>query len=306
MDETGGETNGLTRLRLDLSYDGSGFHGWAQQPGLRTVQGEVEHALGIVLRTPTSVTVAGRTDTGVHARGQVAHIDVSPRTLADFAPAPRTDPLDALRHRINRILAATSTGEKGSSDVVIHRISMAPEGFDARFSAVCRTYTYRVADTSCIHDPLRRHDTLWTDDALDVAAMNDAARKLLGLHDFLSFCKPREGATTIRTLLALDVSRQSDAIVITAKADAFCHSMVRTLVGALLKVGTGARTPQWVQDRLRAANRNGDTYVAPGFPLVLQNVEYPPDSELAARALTTKNRRDNDCHCGPGASGLEG
>lgn len=261
------------RLRLDLSYDGTNFRGWAIQPGLRTVQGDVESALATILRldTPPSLTCAGRTDAGVHARGQVAHVDL-----------PDVDP-PQLERRLRRLLPA---------DIALRGLSLAPEGFDARFAALERRYVYRICDAPVGPDPLARHSQVAWPRPLDVDAMNSAAGHLLGEHDFASFCKKREGATTIRTLLELSSVRHGDLIETTVRADAFCHSMVRALMGALTAVGEGRFEPAWAGEVLSAAARNARVTVMPAHGLVLEEVTYPDDSGLAARAVQSRRRRD--------------
>ena len=244
------------RLRLDLSYDGSGFSGWARQLDLRTVQAEVEQALDTVLRTSGSaLTVAGRTDTGVHARGQVAHVDVADAG-ARATGRSHEPPLDALRRRLNGVLGP---------DVRVRRVTEAPEGFDARFSAVWRRYAYRVADAPDVVDPLRRGHVLAWSRQLDLDAMNAASQRLLGEHDFAAFCKKREGATTIRTLLDLHWEREPSGLAVgTVRADAFCHYMVRALVGCLIVVGEGRREGSWAAEVL--AGRQRDPAVTRGSP----------------------------------------
>ncbi|HLV55961.1 MAG TPA: tRNA pseudouridine(38-40) synthase TruA [Actinotalea caeni] len=278
-----GEAAATVRLRLDLGYDGSGFVGWAAQPGLRSVQGELERALATVLRLPAvSVTVAGRTDSGVHARGQVAHVDV-PRAAYEATPG-RSDrpPAEALRRRLDGVLP---------DDVAIHEVREALEGFDARFSAVWRRYRYTVVDAAGRRDPLLRGWQLWHPRPLDVEAMDAAARGLLGEHDFLAYCKPREGATTIRTLLDFGWRRVDGALVAEVRADAFCHSMVRSLVGASLAVGEGRWEVTRPRELLDAVRRDSSVAVAPPHGLVLEEVGYPPDGELAARAAVARSMR---------------
>nr|WP_098485504.1 tRNA pseudouridine synthase A [Georgenia soli] len=283
------------RVRLDLAYDGTEFAGWARQPGLRTVQGALEDALTTVLRLhrPARLTVAGRTDAGVHARGQVAHVDV-PREAWEALPG-RSDrtPAEALVSRLAGVLGRGGV-PRGSSDVVVRRAGEAPPGFDARFSAVWRRYVYRVADATALRDPLRRRDVLWHGRELDVAAMDVAARLLLGEHDFAAYCKPREGATTIRTLLELEWRQvpagEPDAglVVATVRADAFCHSMVRALVGASLAVGEGRRPSSWPAEVLAAGVREPSVTVAPAHGLTLEEVAYPDDARLAERAAQAR------------------
>jgi tRNA pseudouridine38-40 synthase len=271
-----GDVSSSVRLRLDLAYDGSGFHGWARQQGLRTVQGELEAAFDTVLRTTgTTLTVAGRTDTGVHARGQVAHVDLDPDTLAAAAGRSGAAPEEALLRRLNGVL---------DSDVRLHRVTVAPAGFDARFSAVWRRYAYRIADAPVVVDPLARSHVLTWPRRLDVDRMNRAAALLVGEHDFASFCKKREGATTIRSLLDLSWERVDGVAVATVRADAFCHNMVRSLVGCLIAVGEGRREPEWAREVLVARARDSAVTVVQAHGLSLEEVRYPPDDELAAQA----------------------
>jgi tRNA pseudouridine38-40 synthase len=266
-----------TRLRLDLSYDGSGFHGWGSQPGLRTVQDVVQQALGRVLALPAppALTVAGRTDAGVHARGQVAHADVPPPCWQAAG--------EAAGRRLARVLPA---------DVRVRSIGPAPAGFDARFSALWRRYSYRVCDDPAGTDPLRRHETLWYQRRVDVERMNQAAMACLGEHDFAAFCRRRDGATTVRELLRLDWARESAGVAVaTVVADAFCHNMVRALVGALLSVGDGRRAPGWPAEVLAARVRDPGVAVVPPHGLCLEEVGYPAAPGLAARARATRRVR---------------
>jgi len=265
------------RVRIDLSYDGGGFSGWARQPGQRTVQQVLEDALSQVLRAdpPVQLTVAGRTDAGVHARGQVAHADLPLAAWLDAAPV--------ISRRLARLLPP---------DVRVRRIGAAPDGFDARFSALSRRYSYRVCDDVTGPDPLRRHDTLWYRRGVEIGPMNQAAALLLGEHDFAAFCRRRAGATTVRELLALSWTRPEAAVAeATVIADAFCHSMVRALMGALLKVGDGARPPSWPAQVLTARIRDPGVPVVPPHGLCLEEVRYPPPGQLAQRALATRRVR---------------
>jgi tRNA pseudouridine38-40 synthase len=274
------------RLRIDLAYDGSGFSGWAAQPGRRTVEDVVAAALGRILRLPypPGLTVAGRTDAGVHARGQVVHVDVPAAAWPAAAGGQASAGTDqGIVARLAAVLPA---------DVRVHAAGPAPDGFDARFSALWRRYSYRVCDDPARADPLRRHETLWSFRRLDLAVMNEAARSLLGEHDFAAFCRRRPAATTVRTLRALDWRRDGDGLAIaTAVADAFCHNMVRALVGALLAVGEGRRPPGWPAGVLAAAVRDPAVRVVPPHGLCLEEVSYPPAAELAARAAETRNLR---------------
>ena len=268
----------VLRLRLDLAYDGTDFSGWATQPGRRTVQGVLEEALGRVLRLPgpPQLTVAGRTDSGVHAEGQTAHVDVPPEAWTGADP--------------DRVLWSLASALP--PDVRVHALTPAPPGFDARFSALWRRYRYRVSDSPAAADPLRRNDTLWYPRPLRVERMNAAASRLLGEHDFAAFCRRREGATTVRRLLRLDWGRDSSGVVVaTVVADAFCHNMVRALVGALIAVGEGRRDPGWPGQLLSAAVRDGAVQVAAAHGLCLAEVRYPPPDQLAARAAATRRAR---------------
>jgi tRNA pseudouridine38-40 synthase len=277
------EDDDTIRLRLDLAYDGSDFSGWAAQPGRRTVQAEIEAALSRVLRLaePARLTVAGRTDAGVHATGQVAHLDLPVSAWpAGAAPEPS-------EQRVLRSLAGVLP-----PDVRVHGLAPAPPGFDARFSALWRRYRYRVGDSPATADPLRRHDTLWYPRPLAMDRMNAAAGLLLGEHDFAAFCRHRVGATTVRRLLRLDWARDGSGVAeATVVADAFCHNMVRAMVGALLAVGEGRREPNWPGQVLAAAVRDGAVHVAPAHGLCLAEVRYPDAAGLAARAAETRRVR---------------
>jgi tRNA pseudouridine38-40 synthase len=260
------------RWRIDLAYDGTDFYGWARQPGLRTVQDEVERAIALVGRTTAvTMTCAGRTDAGVHARHQVGHVDLAPGTGEALST-----------RRLNGVLPA---------DITVHRIRVAPDGFDARFSAIYRRYVYRLADTDAGVDPLRRRE-VYRSRPLALEPMRAAAIGLLGLHDFAAFCKAREGATTIRTLTELTITRTATEVVeMTVVADAFCHSMVRALVGALVAVGESRAPVGWPADVLAARRRHPAVRVMPPGGLTLEEVGYPDDSELAARAAGARALR---------------
>uniref|UniRef100_A0AAU2VRA4 tRNA pseudouridine synthase A n=1 Tax=Streptomyces sp. NBC_00008 TaxID=2903610 RepID=A0AAU2VRA4_9ACTN len=269
---------GFVRVRLDLAYDGKDFSGWAKQTSRRTVQGEIEDALRTVTRSSRTydLTVAGRTDAGVHARGQVAHVDLPAGVWAEHA--------DKLLRRMAGRMAP---------DVRIMRIEEAPAGFNARFSALWRRYAYRVADRPGGVDPLIRGHVLWHDRRLDVDAMNEAAALMTGEHDFAAYCKKREGATTIRTLQELNWSRDEASGVMTAtvQADAFCHNMVRALIGAALFVGDGRRPAAWPAEVLAARVRDPGVHVVRPHGLTLEEVAYPADELLAARAVEARNVR---------------
>ncbi|MFQ6324582.1 tRNA pseudouridine(38-40) synthase TruA [Nocardia sp. CWNU-33] len=259
------------RVRLDISYDGTDFTGWARQPGLRTVQGVLEESLSKVYREPVQLTVAGRTDAGVHAEGQVAHFD----TTAEFDAGK-------LVHRMARFLP---------KDVRIKAARVAPPEFDARFSAIRRHYVYRLTTAPYGAEPLLARSVVACRSDVDVDVMRDASRKLLGLHNFAAFCRRRDGATTVRELQRYAWERDGDALTAYVSADAFCWSMVRSLVGAVLAVGEGRRTPDWVADLLNETERSSSVAVAPAHGLSLIAVDYPADTDLAARNAETREMR---------------
>jgi len=274
------------RVRLDLAYDGTDFSGWAEQPGLRTVEGTLSAALATVLRLPepARLTVAGRTDAGVHARGQVVHLDVPADAWAAVPGRSDRAPGAALVSRLAGVLPV---------DVVVRHATEAAPGFDARFAALERRYLYRIVGVDGPRDPLRRRDTVWWRRPLDLAAMDEAAQRLLGLRDFAAFCKRRDGATTTRTLLEFSWHRLDDGVLAaTVRADAFCHSMVRSLVGAVVPVGEGRRDVDWPRTLLQQVVRAAEIHVMPPHGLSLEQVLYPPDDELANRARVARSRRE--------------
>ena len=280
----------MVRLRFDIAYDGTDFHGWARQKPadgqeVRTVQGVIEDALSLVLRQPVQLTVAGRTDAGVHATGQVAHADV-PRTSLD----QRSIEGDAGRlvRRLAKML---------DDDLRVSRVTEAPAGFDARFSALTRTYRYRVTTSDSGAMPLRVRDTAVWPKKIDLDAVQHAATALVGLHDFAAFCKPRPHATTIRDVHSFtwaDVStpEEPELYEATITADAFCWHMVRALVASCLDVGAGRKDAGWIESLLLIDDRSPHVRLAPAAGLTLMRVDYPADSELAARAAITRDRRD--------------
>lgn len=278
------------RIRLDIAYDGTHFRGWAKQPTLRTVQGTLEAALARIVGSDVQFVVAGRTDAGVHAQGQVAHVDLDEaqwsRIESRQGRAPQ-DPAASIARRMRGVLGAYP-------DATVTRSSIAPEGFDARFSAVWRRYRYRLADSTTGYDPLRRHDTAAHRGVLDAQAMDAAARTLIGLHDFAAYCKPREEATTIRTLLDYRWSRDSEGVLVAeVKADAFCHSMVRALVGACVAVGEGRLGVDDLVVLRDALTRTSEFKVLAARGLTLTEVGYPADELLSTRAEQTRARRDS-------------
>ncbi|MEV4705912.1 tRNA pseudouridine(38-40) synthase TruA [Actinoplanes sp. NPDC049316] len=266
-----------TRLRLDVSYDGGDFSGWAAQPARRTVAGVLTEALARLVGAdvPLGLTVAGRTDAGVHATGQVCHIDV---------PTPVWE---SLAESLLRRLAALMP-----PDARVRAVTPVPSTFDARFSATFRRYEYRVADTVFGPEPLRRHDTIGWVRPLDLERLNAAAAGLVGLHDFAAYCKRKEHATTVRAITRLDWRREPDGVAVaTVQADAFCQAMVRSLVGAMLTVGDGRRDPGWPAKLLTLRERSSEVTVAPAHGLTLVAVGYPAESEYAQRADATRRLR---------------
>jgi tRNA pseudouridine38-40 synthase len=265
------------RVRLDLGYDGTDFSGWARQPPRRPRQGPLERADGPLLRQPEppQLTVAGRPDAGEHARRQVAHVDLPGEVWAGAHAS--------VVRRLAGILPP---------DLRVWRAVPAPAGFDARFSPLARRYAYRIADAEAGVDPLRRRDVLWHRRPLDLAAMGEAAGRLVGEHDFAAYCRRREGATTVRELLALRWERAEGGLAVaTIEADAFCHNMVRALVGALVAVGEGRRDVRWPQQVLARGVRDPGVQVMPAHGLTLEAVRYPDDADLAARATATRRVR---------------
>lgn len=276
------------RIRLDIAYDGGGFSGWASQPGLRTVQGELELALRRLYRElPPGplLTVAGRTDAGVHASGQVAHLDLPRDGWERTARRGVTGPEAALLHRLAGVLGH-------DADIAVRAVSVAPSGFDARFSALWRAYEYRLADLAAPPDPLARHRTARIRAELDEDLMNRAAAMLIGLHDFAGFCRPRAGATTIRELRHFSWRRDAAGVLIAeVRADAFCHSMVRSLVGMCAAAGQGRLPLERVPGLLELAERSNAFPVLAAKGLTLTRVGYPADEQLAERQRSTRSRR---------------
>ena len=269
--------SGFRRLRIDVAYDGTAFFGWATQPDKRTIQDLVESAVACISRSSVESVVAGRTDAGVHATGQVIHVDLPETVFADGLT------YRDLRYKLNRIL---------DEDVRIMEISDAPEGFHARFSALRRIYTYKIVDNNEVIAPLSRYDVAPWYRPLDVDLINKASALVLGHHDFAAFCKFKEGGTTIRTLEKYQWRRDSQGLL-TAEvvADAFCYSMVRNLVGAVICVADGRKDPSWIQELLANKERVSDSLVFPARGLSLTRVEYPSDNELLDRARVTIGKR---------------
>ena len=267
--------SGFRRLRIDLSYDGTNFSGWGRQPDRRTVQQTVEEAISTVAQHKAETIVAGRTDAGVHATGQVIHVDL-----------PESLELTDLAYKLNRIL---------DEDIRINNIEIAPAAFHARFSALRRYYEYRILDENKVIPPLARFNTESWYRPLDVDVMNNASALLLGTHNYAAFCKFREGATTIRTLETFQWRRDRDGYLVgDVVADAFCYSMVRNLVGAIVCVADGRKGASWITTLLEDKERVSDSLVFPGRGLTLYKVDYPDAAELLERAKKTVARREEE------------
>ena len=271
--------SGFRRLRIDLAYDGTNFVGWAKQPELRTLQGVLENSLAKLVRTPINTIVAGRTDAGVHATGQVVHIDLPEATPnSRYRPDEDIWDFDHFRYRLNQML---------DEDVRVLNVEAAPVNFDARFSATARHYRYKLLDGNRDLLPLHRFDAVTWFRPLDISLMNQASAPLLGKHDFFTFCRYREGSTTLRTLLEFIWSRDSDGFVICdIAADGFGWNMVRNLVGAAVCVGEGRFPTTWMAEILAATSRVSDSYVFPARGLTLVGVDYPDEQTLANMPLS--------------------
>ncbi|QKW16265.1 tRNA pseudouridine(38-40) synthase TruA [Verrucosispora sp. NA02020] len=267
-----------TRLRLEVAYDGTGFSGWAAQPERRTVAGVLVEALDLVLGAGVAagLTVAGRTDAGVHATGQVCHVDL---------------PDEVWRVQESRLLRRLARLLPG--DVRVRAMSVVPDSFDARFSATFRRYEYRVTDAPWGAEPLRRHEILGWPRALDVDRLAATAAGLVGEHDFAAYCRRKENATTLREVTRLDWRREADGVLVaTVQADAFCQAMVRSLVGAMLVAGDGRRPVEWPAGLLTRRERSSEVTVAPAHGLTLVAVGYPDDpADYARRAEATRRLR---------------
>ena len=276
--------SGFLRLRLDLAYDGTKFSGWSKQPERRTVQSEVESALQKLTRVPVETIVAGRTDAGVHATGQVVHVDIPEMEIGPYSKKENWK-IDELSYRLNRIL---------DEDVRVLSATIASAGFHARFSALRRHYQYKIVDSNRAILPIRRFDVAPWYRPLNVDLMNQSSSVLLGEHDFAAFCKFREGGTTIRSLEKFSWVRNEEGLVATIVADAFCYSMVRNLVGAVVCVADGRFPVEWIKEILDNRKRISDSLVFPSRGLTLVQVDYPPEEQLLARIEATLRRRDEE------------
>lgn len=278
--------DGSIRLRLDLAYRGAPFHGWARQPGLLTVQGRMEEALTLITRQPAQLTVAGRTDAGVHARGQVAHLDVPQEFWISLSRGREEN--DQVRGERLRARLEGLAGRGLNGALAIKQVRVVSRDFDARFSALSRTYRYLICDDPRAQDPCRL-DIARTSSPLEETTMRVAAQALCGEHDFLPFAKPREGATTVRTLHSFNISRPGAGIVqAMIRADAFCHSQVRFMMGALIEIGRGKYQPNWIGELLAEGVRDQRVPLADGRGLTLWEVAYPPEDEYALQAQKAK------------------
>lgn len=247
--------SGLLRFRLDLSYDGTNYAGWAKQPDQHTIQGALESALSKIIGIDVEILAGGRTDAGVHATGQVAHIDI-PETFTET---------ENLAYRINRVL---------NPDIRVKRIALAPKDFHARFSAKSRSYIYKIIDNNDVVPPLNRLDTATWYRKLDERAMNMAVKALLGKHDFKAFCKHNPDLNTVRDLKEFKFRRNGNLLEARVTANAFCYSMVRNLIGAAVCIGESRYEKDWIIKVLEERERVSDSYVFPASGLTLAEIKY--------------------------------
>jgi tRNA pseudouridine38-40 synthase len=243
----------MTVYRIDLAYDGSGFRGYARQEGVRTVQGELERALGVVLGAEPETAVAGRTDAGVHARGQVV----------SFSWDGEVD-TDRLARSLNGLLGP---------EIAVRSVAPASDDFHARFSAKWRRYRYRIG-IGPGGDPLTRAYTWEVGRPLDTGAMRQAAADFVGEHDFTSFCRSVEGRSNVRRVDESALEVDGEVVTYWVRANAFCHQMVRSIVGHLYDVGRGFAAPDSVPAVIAARDRSKVGTVAPPHGLVLWEVGY--------------------------------
>ena len=267
---------GLIHIQGKIAYDGKDFSGWGMQPDRRTVQGELENAISTLLRVDrVIVQCAGRTDAGVHATAQVIHFDIAEKDAMEMKD---------LAYKINAILP---------EDISIQELEVTTPDFDARFAALSRSYEYLIFQGP--RNPLLRDRAYRSWAPLDVTAMNDASQSLIGLHDFSAFCKKREGATTIRTLMKFVWTQTPDGLIkVELEADAFCYSMVRGLIGAVLAIGEGKFDKAWLENYLAGKEREAHVFAAPAWGLTLVDVKYPEPGDYAKRIAETLQARDSD------------
>ena len=268
--------SGFFRVRITLSYDGTNFFGWGRQADRRSVQGELESALKTLYRAQLDTVVAGRTDAGVHATGQVCHVDIPE---GDFGFE-----ISDLAYRLNRIL---------TDEIRIKGADQVSKDFHARFGALRRHYIYKIKDGNGLIEPVQRLDIAPWYRNLDIDLMNQAAKTLIGEHDFFSYAKFREHSTTIRDLQRFDFERNSDGVIVAhVSADAFCYNMVRALIGTMVYIGEGRFPITWAKEILERRERPSDSVVFPAKGLTFIGVDYPDENELAARANKVMGLRE--------------
>ncbi len=250
-------------IAMTVSYNGAPFSGFARQPGQLTVQGSLEEALALVFRRPIETTCAGRTDAGVHAKGQVVSFTVAESEWQERSDYKLLRSLNALTHE----------------GIAVHSVKLQADDFSARFSAVMREYRYFICTDKAA--PLIMRDFCWhLGRDVDVDAMRQAACFLIGEHDFKSFCMAAsaQGKPTQRYVKRIDINRETlmgeHLVVITVEGNAFLHSMVRTIVGSLVAVGLGKRPPEWIAQVLQAKNRSAAGENAPAKGLIFWHVDY--------------------------------
>lgn len=275
--------DGRFRYRIDLAYDGTDFYGFSKQSAYRTVAGELLSGLVKIFGEDEEdfrMRVAGRTDAGVHAQAQVAHLDLTPEQLKRIRRG------HGVAERLNKII---------DPDVRVTTFEEADPGFHARFSALSRRYRYSIADRSVTPNPMTSRYMLEISWNLEVDPMIEVAKEFMGLRDFRAFCKERDGTTTIRELQEISVKRRPNGVIdIEVEADAFCHNMVRSVVGALMSAGSGRTTAKEVRKALKG-QRNEHAYkVQAPQGLTLIKISYPAKSKLGAQAELTQRMRTLD------------
>jgi len=267
------KSSGLFRIRAKLAYDGTNYAGFGKQPDQVSIQGELEKSLKQIFNQTIKTIAAGRTDRGVHARGQWVHFDL---------PQSAWQKVKDAKYSLNHVLP---------SDIRILEIEKVIEDFDARYSALWRRYTYWVADKTHQLDPLRRHYVYKYGYKLDLAKLNKTSQMLIGLHDFATYCKPREHSSTVRNLMQFDWQVIDGLFVAELKADAFCYGLVRNLIGAVLPAGAGLIAIDEPKVRLVKKQRSETIFQAPANGLVLEEISYPAPALWAAQSKITRNPR---------------
>jgi tRNA pseudouridine38-40 synthase len=278
------------RYKVICSYDGTDFFGWARQPRFPTIQQHVERALEIISRnrrgsTSVKTIVGGRTDTGVHALGQVFHVDLDDAQVEKVIGKTFADLPSALIYRANSLLPKT---------IRLLSCSAVPREFNARYSAIERHYVYRIFDSTCQQTALNSRYAHFIDGKIDLETINFLGQKILGLHDFSAFIKSRPHSTNIRELKEFRFVRlsRSKGICAHLRADAFAHNMVRSLIRSALLVGLGKKTPAWFLDRFNSRVRVGETGPIEAKGLILRNISYPQSKTqiIAQNALSQQTR----------------